>query len=51
MGPKSLQELLEQAEGLKEQLWYFMDVNKVVNENLKEAMNGLLDLMDDLRPE
>jgi hypothetical protein len=49
MGPKSISELLELAESLKEDLWYWMDCNKRPHEGLKTTVNELLDLIEELR--
>lgn len=51
MGLKSVHELLEQAEELKQDLWTFMDENKREHSGVKETMNELLDLIDELRGE
>ena len=48
MGPKTVEELMQQAEELKEQLWYFMDVKKNQHEGVKSSMNELLDLIEEL---
>lgn len=44
-----LHELMEMAEDLKANLWAYMESNDKEHKGLKETMNELLDLMDELR--
>lgn len=45
---KTTQELFDQAETLKEDLWEHMRVNKNEHKGIKESMNELLDLIEEL---
>lgn len=42
------EELQSNAENLKSGLWGFMDYHSIEHKGLKEAMNELLDLIDEL---
>lgn len=46
--PRNKQHLQHQAEELKQELWSLLDKYKITHEGVKESMNELLDLIDEL---
>ncbi len=47
-GFKTIEDIKNEAEELKESLWHYMDVNKKNHKGVKDSMNELLDLIDEI---
>ena len=44
-----LRRVLGLAEDLKCELWHYMEVSKKVDQSIKDKMNELLDMLDNLK--
>ena len=43
-----LRRIMDLAESLKSELWFYMDSTKKTHEGVKKAMNELLDLIEEI---